>query len=197
MKKRYLNIGKMLISKDVNGPGRRFVIWFQGCDLKCSGCYNTEFWDKDKGKYYSVKELLGLILQCDKIEGVTYTGGEPFLQSENLLYLTKMLIKTGLSVVCYSGFTIETLNIKNRYTKELLGLIDILIDGPYIESKKAHLYLKGSENQRIYFLTDRYLEYNKITNCRKKDIEIIVGKDGINITGFFDLDFWENLKIKL
>jgi len=155
-----LRIGNFLISYEVNGPGKRFVIWFQGCPFHCKGCLNPEFWENDGGVLMDVKRIMDhirLSRETEQIEGVTFTGGEPLIQAEALLSLVRAIKSEGLTILCYTGYLFQDiLNDKVPYAKELLKYIDILIDGPYIEEEKAALPWRGSRNQRVYFLTDRY-----------------------------------------
>lgn len=190
-----LKIGKFLISNYVNGPGRRFVIWFQGCPIRCKGCFNPEFWDEDGGISMSVEELISEIKFHKEIEGVTFTGGEPLVQGEDLLSLSKLIKSMGLSIVCYTGYLLEDiLADKVPKAKDILSYVDILIDGPYVEAEKDSLIWRGSRNQRVHFLTDRYLHLKPFVEKRVMEAEIQIGEKGIFITGIFDRKIWENLK---
>jgi len=81
-----------LISSRVNGPGRRFVIWFQGCSIRCRGCLNPEFHDEDGGHLIETARLVDMIRDLrDEIEGVTFTGGEPLAQAMELVSLPGLL----------------------------------------------------------------------------------------------------------
>ncbi len=193
-----VKIGKYLISEKVNGPGKRFVLWFQGCRFHCKGCFNPEFWDEEKGKLINTQNLIDLIFteySIEKIEGVTFTGGEPFIQAKNILPLAEGIRSKGLSIVCYTGFTIqEILNGDVPYGKDLLNYVDILIDGKFIEEKKSPLIWRGSQNQKVYFLTDRYKHLEKFVNTDgEKEMEILIGSENIISTGTIDMKIWERL----
>lgn len=198
-KNKLLRINKFLISTGVNGPGRRFVIWFQGCSIRCSGCINPDLWDEKGGLIMDVNEVLSRIKMAEEIEGVTFTGGEPLMQSEALLELCKKIKKMGLSILCYSGYTYEEIiNDKVAGGKELIRYFDILIDGPYNEEEKASLIWRGSKNQRVYFLTERYRHLEPfVLQEGKREVEMLIGSDDLFITGFFDLELWERMKKKL
>lgn len=71
----------------VNGPGERDIIWFQGCNLGCLGCFNPETWNFEGGEHYSVGDILDFI----KSPGLTISGGEPFLQADELYSLLREL----------------------------------------------------------------------------------------------------------
>lgn len=105
-----LNIAKMQVVTDSAGPGRRFVIWLQGCLRNCAGCINTSFLPIKTVNIVHVVPLftkireLSLAGSFQKIEGITLTGGEPLLQAEALLPLLRQVKETGISVVCYTGY---------------------------------------------------------------------------------------------
>ncbi len=137
------------------GPGRRSSVLFQFCPLKCKGCYVPQLHDKESGATVPVKKLAELLLDSDyKRDGVTILGGEPFAQTDGLLALVKELRKQGCPhIVCYSGYTLETLRekaVKQPAIAAVLNEIDILIDGAYIESLAGGAGLwTGSSNQRV------------------------------------------------
>ena len=121
------------------------------------------------------------------------------IQAEGLIELSKRIKERGLSIVCYTGFTYEQiLGGKVKGGKELLNWIDILIDGLFIEREKAPLLWRGSRNQKVYFLTDRYKHLEPFVSIEgERDVGIVVGTDGISMTGFFDMELWERLQKKL
>jgi len=136
----------------VDGPGLRYVIFTQGCPHQCPHCHNPETWDMNAGKEYSVKQVIRLLKQQKKTkQGVTFSGGEPFLQAQELAKAALAAHQTGLDVVTYTGFTYEQLmDSKDEGVKELLRASDILIDGKYIhELRDIELPFRGSSNQRI------------------------------------------------
>lgn len=142
----------------VDGPGIRYVIFTQGCLLKCPGCHNPETHDTDDGMLVEADEILTDIGACPHIDGVTFSGGEPFLQPEACFYIAEK-VRTRyphLNIVCYSGNTLEQLRMSpNRAVGDLLSLIDILIDGPYIERlRDLSLPFRGSSNQTIIKLRE-------------------------------------------
>src|SRR5215472_7822341 len=96
----------------VNGPGRRAVLWFQGCTLRCPGCWNPTTHAFDITPECGAREISDWILQCSEIEGVTFSGGEPFQQADGLLELCHHLKtdKPALSLGLFSGYTIRELN---------------------------------------------------------------------------------------
>ncbi|MBU5268243.1 4Fe-4S single cluster domain-containing protein [Virgibacillus proomii] len=177
-----LVIHRYLPCTTVEGPGRRFCLWVQGCSIRCEGCGVPWTWSKQNGKTVTVEELFREIEKSRKendIEGVTFLGGEPFDQAEALGKLAAMVKKVGLTVMTFSGYLYEEL--KNR-TKacDLLAYTDLLIDGPF-EKEKLDLSRPwvGSFNQRFHFLTSayKYLE-NELVGMGNK-IEIRISKNGL------------------
>jgi len=142
----------------VDGPGLRFVIFTQGCPHHCPNCHNPESWDIDKGKEFSVKQIIRLLKQQKKtIRGITFSGGEPFLQAEELTQVAQAAHKIGWDVVTYSGYTYEQLIEQQKSDSNIKSLIsesDILIDGRYIDEKRIiDLPFRGSSNQRMIDIT--------------------------------------------
>lgn len=144
-----------------NGKGVRVTLFVSGCTNHCKGCFQPETWDFEYGDPYTdeVEEKLIQMLSQDYINGLTLLGGEPF-EPGNQRVLVSLLqrIRTelpGKDVWAYTGFTYEMLKTNGSYprcevTDEMLSLIDILVDGPFIEEQKElSLAFRGSRNQRI------------------------------------------------
>lgn len=141
----------------VDGPGLRLTLFTQGCPHHCKGCHNPETHAYDGGKFHTVSALLALYKENPLLQGVTFSGGEPFEQAEPLTQLAVQIHATGGDVVTYTGYTYERLlqAISNnaphsKYWEALLQQTDILIDGPYVEElRDLELTFRGSANQRI------------------------------------------------
>lgn len=137
----------------VDGPGIRFVIFTQGCLHNCEGCHNPKTHDPEGGDLVPVSEIVDRIKKTRLIRGVTFSGGEPFLQAAALVQLARQLRALGLNIVTYSGFTFERLlemAAKDKAVKDLLALSDILVDGPYVHAQRdLGLAFRGSRNQRL------------------------------------------------
>lgn len=137
----------------VDGEGIRFVIFVQGCVHNCPGCHNPQTHDFTQGYETDTEELLEKIKANPLLDGVTFSGGEPFCQPAPLCEIAKGVKKLGLNVVCYSGYTFEELielSKDDRDIKNLLYLTDILIDGRFVlEKRNLLLKFRGSDNQRI------------------------------------------------
>ena len=135
----------------VDGPGIRFTIFVQGCPHNCEGCHNPQTHDFNGGTVTTTEELLEKIKGNPLLDGVTFSGGEPFCQAEALAYLGKEIKKLGLNVITYTGYTFEQLfeNREKDHWGELLEVTDYLIDGPFILAQKDwEIKFRGSSNQR-------------------------------------------------
>ncbi|WP_368895472.1 4Fe-4S single cluster domain-containing protein [Priestia megaterium] len=184
-----LRIHRFLPLTQVEGPGKRACIWVQGCSIHCKGCGVPWTWSKMGGKVVKIEELYEEIIKSQKenqIEGVTFMGGEPFDQAVSLAELGKQLKAVGLSVMTFSGYTIENLKEVNREGwSNLLSVTDLFIDGPFV---KERLDLSrpwvGSSNQRYHFLTDRYINLKNELSEIPNRIEVRLENNGeIRING--------------
>ena len=134
----------------VDGPGLRTVLFFQGCLRHCEGCHNPETWDVDGGTDVTVDAVLAEIESNPLCSGITYSGGEPFLQASELIALTDKLKKKGYEVAAYTGYLYEELLKGTKEQQKLLSMLDVLIDGSFILSEcSLDLNFIGSRNQRI------------------------------------------------
>ena len=140
-----------------NGSGVRVSIFVSGCNHHCKGCFNEEAWDFNYGKCFTDETIDEIIeaLKPDYINGLSLLGGEPFelINQQGILPLIKKVkeIYPNKTIWAYSGFTYEELlKMKYEETKEILNLIDVLVDGKFdIDLKDPFLYFRGSSNQRI------------------------------------------------
>ncbi len=167
-----MNYATVKFNDIANGEGIRTSLFVSGCKHYCKGCFNSEAWDFNYGKPFDedIKEKILKSLDSEWCDGLSLLGGEPF-EVENqkgLLPFLKEVKKRqpNKKIWCYTGFTIEELlgesRAKSEYTLEMLKLIDILVDGKFIEEKKnIMLVFRGSENQRIIDVP-RTLNENKI-----------------------------------
>jgi anaerobic ribonucleoside-triphosphate reductase activating protein len=176
----FLNIANIYIGTKALGPGNRAVIWVQGCPFRCPACYSPEWIPQIQANNYSPAELAELITSHGDIDGVTISGGEPMLQSSNLLLLLKELkkLKPHYTFILYTGFKKEYLQRlpADDSRRNLLGELDVLIDGVYIEQLNNNQGLKGSSNQKIWHLSQRLIDFNFETEPRKNEIFIKNGE---------------------
>ncbi len=169
-----LRLHAILPRSCANGPGIRTVIWLQGCQRNCAGCFNPATHPLDTGFLISLR-LLWQRIKPYEVEGVTISGGEPLLQMVPLVeFLHRIKSESALSVILYTGYTIEEVKQMNL-GDELLSLVDVLIDGPYDCTRPAKDGIRGSDNQRIHFLSGTYNERDFATAERQ---EIIIQPDG-------------------
>lgn len=139
------------------GPGRRYCLWVQGCERQCPGCISVHSRDP-QGGYSMNLHALAMEIKMSQPDGLTISGGEPFLQAETLGQLLHLL-KNGMNchpgVIVYTGYTLEELQDMPS-AQRLLEHTDLLIDGPYVASLDDGRSLRGSSNQRVIPLTERY-----------------------------------------
>lgn len=145
---RFAQIRKEDIS---NGPGIRVSLFVQGCNRHCDGCFNPETWDYDKGQIFNrrIQELFLDLGKEKKITGFSILGGEPLDQDERMLELIKRIKERypDKTIWMWTGHTYEDLTDKQM---EIVKLIDVLVDGPFIISQKCPgKRFRGSMNQRI------------------------------------------------
>ncbi len=160
----------------VDGPGIRFVLFAQGCEHHCPGCHNPQTHDREGGELVDLAEIMGRIKKTKLIRGVTFSGGEPFLQAAPLAQLARQLRALGLGLVTYSGYRFEqllALGAADKAIRELLAASDILVDGPYMEAKRdLALPFRGSANQRLIdvprsLLAGQAVEWDEVDNWDK------------------------------
>lgn len=139
----------------VLGPGLRYVLWVQGCERRCPGCTAPTAWDMRKGDPIPAAALAWEIA-LSGAEGLTISGGEPFLQAEALGRMVELIHRRrDMGVIVYTGFLYEEL-LGMDGAQALLSRTDLLIDGPYIREMDDGRSLRGSSNQRVLPLTERY-----------------------------------------
>ncbi len=141
----------------VLGPGKRAVVWFHGCTRSCPGCIARSMNESQDYETSSAIELYNWIKTCKDIEGVSLSGGDPLQQNIFELIEFCHLIKSdprNLSIILFTGYTME--EIKNSELSQILPYLDIVVDGTYDENLNDDKGLRGSSNQVIHFLSDRY-----------------------------------------
>jgi anaerobic ribonucleoside-triphosphate reductase activating protein len=132
-----------------NGPGTRFVVWFQGCTLGCAGCFNP-------GTHASGGREVDIdALDFGTVEGISLSGGEPLQQPEAAAALLDRARARGLSTLAFSGYTLDEIRALPG-GPAVLDRLDVLIDGRYVAGDRLATGLRGSANQRIHLLTSRY-----------------------------------------
>jgi len=140
-----------------NGPGARFVVWMQGCTLGCPGCFNPTTHDAAGGREVEIDELAAQLARAKAagVEGLSLSGGEPLQQPAAAAALLGAARALGLSTLIFSGYAIDEIRALDG-GPAVLALLDVLIDGRYVAGERLATGLRGSANQRIQLLTDRY-----------------------------------------
>lgn len=189
----------------VLGPGGpRAVLWVHGCCFNCKGCVAESY---KSGPYHEVKPAEVADWYCkqsNKTEGITISGGEPFLQAGELAEMIRLIRKQkDCGVIVYTGFLYEELLAyaqKDEAIRQLLDETDLLIDGPYMEELDKNRMAVGSENQRIWHLTERYRSvaeeyYGK--SGRQVEIKIFDGKSMlVGVPSHEQKKLWKKLSEK-
>jgi anaerobic ribonucleoside-triphosphate reductase activating protein len=197
-----LHIAQIVPCTQAEGPGNRFALWFQGCPLRCPGCCNPEFLPFDGGESRLLSDVLAELeaaigqhnrdgcatwhnrLGCVGIEGITLLGGEPLAHAAGAAALAIAARQRRLSVMVFTGYTLEQARTMGPDVEALLAHTDILVDGPYIrEQPDTSRRWIGSTNQRVHFLTDRYRADDPCWRERNT-LEIRVRGNEISVNGF-------------
>lgn len=140
-----------------NGPGSRFVVWLQGCTLGCAGCFNPTTHDAAGGREVAIADLAAQMAAARDAgsEGLSLSGGEPLQQAGAAVALLDAARSLGMSTLAFSGYTIDEIRALPGGA-DVLARLDVLIDGRYVASDRLATGLRGSANQRIQLLTQRY-----------------------------------------
>lgn len=134
----------------VDGEGIRLTVFVQGCSHHCKGCHNPETWDYNGGHNIDVSEIIEMYKKNSLLQGITFSGGEPFDKTEPLSLIADNIHKLHGDVWCYTGYTLKELK-KDTSKHKLLNKVDVLVDGTFIESERdLSLNFRGSRNQHIY-----------------------------------------------
>lgn len=144
-----LKIAGIVNDSIVDGPGIRLTVFTQGCIHNCIGCHNVHTHSMEGGYDIDTEEILEMVKKNPLLDGVTLSGGEPFLQTEPLIHLSRDVKALGLNVIAYTGYVWEDI-VKDERLFSLAKEVDYVIDGPFVSEKKSLLLnFRGSSNQRI------------------------------------------------
>jgi anaerobic ribonucleoside-triphosphate reductase activating protein len=183
-----LRVHRIIPVSEANGPGKRYVIWVQGCSIHCDGCSNTDTWDFEGGEGWDVDDLVKDILSRDNLDGATITGGEPLDQAPAVTELCKKLINH-TSIFLTTGYPLK--DLIHDFSKgalpwvcgdRILANVDILCTGPFEKDKVCSGEWRGSSNQVITYLSERGRQQSTMPVVLK---EFHIDTDGTTIeTGF-------------
>lgn len=173
-----LNIAAIAARTQALGPGVRAAVWVQGCPLHCRGCLAPDWIPFIPATLLTPEQIL-TSLDLNGISGLTFSGGEPMAQAAGLAELVRLARKKkDLNLICFTGYRYEHLiqNPPNSGVTQLLAEIDVLIDGPFVQSLQDSIGLRGSSNQRVLHLTSRLKDYDFETSTRKVEITVTDGE---------------------
>ncbi len=197
-----IRIHAVLPRTEALGPYRRFGVWVQGCPRRCKGCMTPDARPLDGGYQADISELTDIIASTEDIEGMTISGGEPFEQADAVYRLIKRVReKRDVGIVVYTGYTLDELRAvddgRRHAIARLLGEIDSLIEGPYVQILDDGLSLRGSANQKAVHLTSRYSEiWDECYGRPGRNVELHMLKNELFLVGIPGpemLKKWKNL----
>ncbi|MBR3906298.1 MAG: radical SAM protein [Clostridia bacterium] len=193
----------MLVSRMMHpvctlGPGERFAIWVSGCKRRCKKCANPELQAFDPKNEIPIDVLIQVVSDfciSKGVTGITISGGEPFEQPEELEKLVYGLPEQVHDILVFSGYTIEQLHEKkNPAIEKVLARISVLVDGEYKDELNQGHPLKGSQNQRIWFLQDEVKEaYEQFIRSHEATVQQFATSDDVFAIGIHRRNFDEDL----
>jgi anaerobic ribonucleoside-triphosphate reductase activating protein len=184
-----LRVATIVDDTQAEGPGRRWAMWVQGCSIRCAACCNPEMFDERRGQGMAPDELVARITaaRARGVEGITLLGGEPFEQAVGLAGLAGEARSLGMTVMVFSGYTLEVLRGRPD-AAALLAHTDLLVDGPYDRTRPepappvGRRWI-GSANQVMHYLTPAYAADDPQMRGANT-IEIRLSKSSLQINGW-------------
>lgn len=175
-----LSLYMRIVSTEALGPYKRYALWTQGCKKRCPGCISPDAQPMQGGFLVPVSKLITEILDSSYIEGITISGGEPFLQQDALCELIDQVRQhRDIGVIVYTG-----MEYSEVADMPLLQRCDLLIDGEYIEELNDDRSLRGSSNQNVICITDRYRELiNQYYGQPGRKMEFVQKDGNLNMVG--------------
>ena len=142
-----LRVLNIIDGTSVDGEGLRTSIYFAGCEHHCEGCHNPQSWNPTGGYNLTIDEIMKRVLENDL--NVTFSGGDPLLQVQQLIPLAARIKEAGKTIWCYTGYSFEEI-LSSPELSAILPFIDVVVDGRFVQSKRnISLHFRGSENQRV------------------------------------------------
>ena len=184
-----LNVSATMSRSRANGPGVRAVIWVQGCTIGCLGCYSASTHSHSAASLVKPSKIAEWLLSIPDIEGVTFSGGEPFEQSAAVLETINLVRKKrpAFTFFAFSGYSYQDLlSSTDRAVTELLHYCDMLSTGPFdVKLRDKTLLWRGSSNQELHYLTNVYQSSMEVQWILESPTEeYSVQNEGIQFTGF-------------
>lgn len=196
-----MNVARLLFPVQVLGPGKRLGIWFAGCPRRCLGCSNPELWVKKTEWEIPVTALLHLVepfFVSQPQMGLILTGGEPFAQGMELLIFLQEMERYTDDILVYTGYTLEDLHSGPQLWQECLKHIGVLIDGPYQQEQNIDVPLRGSANQKIYYLKPALRKaYERFMREKGNQIQDFTTGDGVVSVGIHHPRFKDDLTTRM
>lgn len=196
-------------SSEVNGPGKRAVIWFQGCSLNCIGCHNPDTHRFDTSKFVLNEDIHSWILNLEDVEGITFSGGEPMQHVIDLIDLIRHIkdVRPDLTIGMFTGYTQRELETGNWSTMHPLGFLghgtsgiwmriaetlDFAVMGRFNLSRMTTTKpLCGSTNQDVVLFSDRYTA----KDFKPQSVQVTISGEGlVRITGYPGVEFLDAVK---
>jgi len=185
-----LNLAAWVPCTEMEGPGRRFAIWTQGCHLRCKECCNQSYLPLVPREVMPALGLLPAILEArdrHSIEGITLLGGEPLIQARGLSLLAQAVRANGMTVMMFTGYVLDSpAQAMPDGAPELLAACDVVVDGPFVAARREQARnWVGSTNQRFHYLTDAYDESIETNERYRNGIEVRFEQSGkLRVNGF-------------
>ncbi|KQZ35090.1 hypothetical protein ASD92_07675 [Massilia sp. Root1485] len=185
-----LNLAAWVACTGMEGPGRRFAIWTQGCHLRCKGCCNQSYLPLVPRELVPALHLLPAILEAREqhgIEGITLLGGEPMIQARGLSVLARAVRAHGMTVMMFTGYVLGSdAHALPDGAQDLLAACDVVVDGPFVATRGEQVRnWVGSTNQRFHYLTDAYDVSIETDPRYRNGIEVRFERSGtLRVNGF-------------
>jgi anaerobic ribonucleoside-triphosphate reductase activating protein len=175
-----INIAAVCPATRSLGPGLRAAVWVQGCPFRCPGCIAPDWQPNRPANLLRPADLVDSLLLDTRVTGLTFSGGEPMQQAASLARVARLAraARRDLTVICFTGFSLDHLRKTPPFpgVHDLLGEVDVLIDGPFIARLNDNRGLRGSSNQRIHYLSGRLLHVDFAALPRSAEVHLMDGQ---------------------
>lgn len=184
-----LNIAEYQTTTENLGPGKRFVLWVQGCPFNCKNCVSKQWIPFKVANLIPIDVMVDTILKTPEITGITISGGEPMMQAKRLSKLVKIIKthKPTLNILVFTGFKLKQLVWEDA--KVFLTQIDVLVDGLYVDELNDNQGLRGSRNQKIHFLNNSTSLSKEYFHSKQRDLEFRLKDSGVLMIGIPEKGF--------